>query len=371
MAAKGSKAKPPTQHGLFETAAPITDVNNLPWIVDASLGAVEVRAPGSVYEPILLTQENIEVGPGKLEPTEELFVRDLIKHLYPAGGQPWSAQTPLQWGNREIWFKRNVESRKDSFCLRVDDSDWFYPDFILWIIDRQTRTQTFGFVDPKGLRQGAAAGWGDYKIVSTLYMPHVVERLLGADGLRVSYEGDDWTFRIRGVLVSTSSYASLSEHAKFAVHNDHEKPVAPTLDDFRHGRIVFQERRNEYIGQMLALLTQDTLLDQTFRRAAALFDADSYFAPIDEADHDLLIRRHMLGDGCTECSFIQDVVRDYLKFPDPAQAAAIRKRKAAEKLGGYASEGRLFGLGAEKATALHQHPTPCTELWKRMLAAGS
>lgn len=130
-----------------------------------------------------------------------------------------------------------------------------------------------------------------------------------------------------GVLVSTSSYASLSEQAKFAVHNDHEKQTAPTLDDFRHGRIVFQERRDEYVGQMLALLTQDTLLDQAFKRAAALFDTDSYFTPLDEADHDLLIRRHMLGDGCTECNFIQDIVRDYLKFPDPAQAAAIRKSK--------------------------------------------
>lgn len=368
MAVKG---KPPTQHGLFETTPPITDVNNLPWIVDASLGTVEVRAPGSVYEPILLTQQNIEVGPGKLEPTEELLVRDLVKHLYPDGGQPWSAHTPLRWGEREIWFKRNVENRRDSFCLRVDDSDWFYPDFILWIIDRQTRTQTFGFVDPKGLRQGAPAGWGDYKVVSTLYMPHVVERQLGADGLRVSYEGDEWTFRIRGVLVSTSSYASLSEQAKFAVLNHHDKPMAPTLDDFRHGRIVFQERRKEYIGQMLELLTTDTLLDQAFKRTAALFDADSYFVPSDEGDHDLLIRRHMLGDTCKECDFIHDVVRDNLKFPDPAQAAAIRRRKAAEKLGGYASEGRLFGLGAEKAAALHQHPTPCAELWKRMLAAGS
>lgn len=366
MAVKAGKAH--MQHGLFEASAQITDVNNLPWIVDASLGAIEVRAPGSVYEPILLTpqQEHIEVRPGKLDEREELFVRDLIKYLYPHGGQPWSAQTPLKWEGREIWFKRNVENRKDSFCLRVDDSDWFYPDFILWIIDRTTRTQTFGFVDPKGLQLGIGKGWGDYKVVSTLYMPHVVERQLGGDGLKVAYEGEEWTFRIRGVLVSTTSYASLSEQAKFAAHNEHDKLVAPSVEDFRHGRIVFQERRQEYIGQMLDLLIQDSVLDEGLKRVAALFDTSSYFVPEDELDHDLLVRSRALGDACTESDFVQDVVRDTLKFPDPAQAAAMRKRRAAERLGRYASEGKLLGLGAEKAAALYNHPTPCAELWKRM-----
>lgn len=370
MAAKGSKGKAPVQHGLFEASAQITDVNNLPWIVDASLGAIEVRAPGSVYEPILLTphQQNVEVRPGKLDEREEQFVRDLIKHLYPHGGQPWSAQTPLKWGDREIWFKRNVENRKDSFCLRVDDSDWFYPDFILWIIDRSTRTQTFGFVDPKGLQLGIGKGWGDYKVVSTLYMPHVVERQLGVDGLTVAYEGEEWTFRIRGVLVSTTSYASLSEQAKFAAHNEHGKLVAPSLEDFRHGRIVFQERKQEYIGEMLNLLVQDSVLDQALKRTAALFDAQSYFTPMDELDHDLLIQRATLGDTCSESDFVQDLVRDTLKFPEPSLAAAVRGRRAAEKLGRYASKGKLLGLGAEKAATLHGHPTPCAELWKRMQA---
>lgn len=368
MAVKGGKGKVPVQQGLFEASAQIADVNNLPWIVDASLGAIEVRAPGSVYEPILLTpqQEHIEVRPGKLDEREELFVRDLIRHLYPHGGQPWSAQTPLQWGEREIWFKRNVENRKDSFCLRVDDSDWFYPDFILWIIDRAARTQTFGFVDPKGLQLGIGKGWGDYKVVSTLYMPHVVERQLGVDGLKVAYEGAEWTFRIRGVLVSTTSYANLSEQAKFAAHNEHAKLAAPSVEDFRHGRIVFQERRHEYIGQMLDLLIQDSVLDEALKRAAALFDAGGYFVAADELDHDLLIRRQALGEACSESDCVQDLVRDILKFPDPTQAAAMRGRRAAEQLGRYASEGKLLGLGAEKATALYNHPAPCAELWRRM-----
>lgn len=119
---------------------------------------------------------------------------------------------------------------------------------------------------------------------------------------------------------------------------------------------------------MLDLLVQDSVLDQALKRTAALFDAQSYFTPHDEQDHDLLIQRATLGDTCSESDFVQDLVRDTLKFPDPSLAAAVRGRRAAEKLGRYASKGKLLGLGAEKAATLHGHPTPCAELWKRMQA---
>ena len=210
------KPAQPVQGGLFGASLSCPDIDNLPLIVEPQ-GSIEVLAPGSVYQPLLLSprQDDIDVGPGKLDEHEEAFVRDLIRRLYPAGNHPKSDKTPLKWGNKEIWLKRNLEKRDESFRLRVDDSDWFYPDFIVWILDYESRTQTFGFVDPKGLTVGAGGGWSDYKIVSTLYMPHVVERQLAASGQKVEFEGEEWTFRIRGVLVSTSSFASLSTQASF------------------------------------------------------------------------------------------------------------------------------------------------------------
>ena len=180
------KPAQPVQGGLFGASLSCPDIDNLPLIVEPQ-GSIEVLAPGSVYQPLLLSprQDDIDVGPGKLDEHEEAFVRDLIRRLYPAGNHPKSDKTPLKWGNKEIWLKRNLEKRDESFRLRVDDSDWFYPDFIVWILDYESRTQTFGFVDPKGLTLGAGGGWSDYKIVSTLYMPHVVERQLAASGQKV------------------------------------------------------------------------------------------------------------------------------------------------------------------------------------------
>lgn len=162
-------------------------------------GAYEVRAPGSVYQPVLLTPgQGIDVGPGKLDENEEKFVRDLIRYLYKGLDPPKSDKTPLQWGDKEVWLKRNIEKNDRSFRLRVDESNWYYPDFIIWILDKATKTQTFGFVDPKGLAIGAAGGWQDYKIVATLYVPHVVEQQLNTSDQQVAWEEGKWNFRHSG-----------------------------------------------------------------------------------------------------------------------------------------------------------------------------
>ncbi|MFZ4535081.1 hypothetical protein [Propionivibrio sp.] len=365
-----NKPKLPVQNGLFEGGITCPDVQNLPWIIDhRGIDTVEVRVPGSVFQPVLLKphQQNIEVGPGKLDAHEEQFVRDLVNYLYPHGGQPWSEQTPLKWGDSEIWLKRNIEKRKDSFCLRVDDSDWFYPDFILWILDHKTKTQTFGFVDPKGMIIGAGKGWADYKIVCTLYMPHVLERQLAESNQQVEYQGETWKFRVRGALVSTAPFASLVAQGKFRVLDNSDTMVAPTQEEFRRGRIAFQKQGDtSYIKDTLDLLTTDSVLDDLLARTALLFDRNhTYFTPQSESDYDLLIRKDNLRDTDSESAFVQNIVEAYLKQKDASAANAIISKRCRQQLVHYAKEGGILGFGAEKAHELRDHPTPAEELWKR------
>ncbi len=357
------KPAQPVQGGLFGASLSCPDIDNLPLIVEPQ-GSIEVLAPGSVYQPLLLSprQDDIDVGPGKLDEHEEAFVRDLIRRLYPAGNHPKSDKTPLKWGNKEIWLKRNLEKRDESFRLRVDDSDWFYPDFIVWILDYESRTQTFGFVDPKGLTVGAGGGWSDYKIVSTLYMPHVVERQLAASGQKVEFEGEEWTFRIRGVLVSTSSFASLSTQAKFNINDADGKSAAPSEADFKRGRIVFQKPDTAYIDDVLELLTQDSAVDHLLSLSALLFDNSTYFTPSGELEHDLALRHDEHSQ--TESEFVASLIRDYLRQDEKGQHGswAIKNRK--RQLMDYAAEGK-WGFGAEKVSDIRDHPAPCEELWKR------
>ena len=359
--ARKSKS-PPTQSGLFGADVTCPDLHNLPLILEPR-GAYEVFAPGSVYQPVLLTpgESRIDVGPGKLDAHEEQFVRDLIHWLYPSGNPPRSEKTPLAWNGREVWLKRNIEKDPRSFRLRVDDSDWFYPDFIVWIVDPATRTQTFGFIDPKGLALGTPEGWADYKIVATLYMPHVVASQLGEQP--VEYQGERWRFRIRGVLVSTSPFEQLREHAKFDLRNDRDENAPPTEADFQRARIVFQSANPAYIDRVLRLLTEDTPFDPIAQAAVRLHHAPDAFLPGGEVDYDLRLRREAAPNG-TETAFLGALLRDYLK-PDTVGVfgSSVRKRRRGELLN-YARKGRL-GLGAEKAADITDHPTPCEELWRR------
>ncbi|MDG4554307.1 MAG: hypothetical protein P9E24_08670 [Candidatus Competibacter sp.] len=350
------------QNGLFGADIACPDLHNLPLILEPR-GAYEVFAPGSVYQPVLLTpgEARIDVGPGKLDAHEEQFVRDLIHWLYPAGNPPRSEKTPLAWNGREVWLKRNIEKDPRSFRLRMDDSDWFYPDFIVWIVDPATRTQTFGFIDPKGLALGTPEGWADYKIVATLYMPHVVALQLGEQP--VEYQGERWRFRIRGVLVSTSPFEQLREHAKFDLRNDRDENAPPTEADFQRARIVFQRANLAYIEQVLRLLMEDTSFDAIAQAAARLHRAPDAFQPGGEVEYDLLLRREAAPNG-TETAFLGALSRDYLK-PDAAGVfgSGVKKRRRGELLD-YAKNG-LMGLEAEKAADIAGHPTPCAELWRR------
>lgn len=363
MSSKSKKNQ--LQPGLFGSTPECPDIRNLPCIVDPH-GKVEVWAPGSVYQPLLLTPGGgVTAGPGSLDENEERFVRHLIKRLYPAGDHPKSEKSPLMWQGREVWFKRNIEKDPRSFRLRVDDSDWFYPDFIIWILDRETKIQTFGFVDPKGLAIGAAGGWSDFKIVSTIYMPHVVDLQLGEQSESLEYEGEEWTFRVRGVLVSTSSLESLASHAKFRLRDEMGNGVAPTEDDFKRARIVFQRNDVGYIDAVLDLLMHDTEMDKIVEAAAHLHHAPDTFELGDEVSYDLALRLDESDQSETE--FVGSLLEDYLKPDGSGKLGACVQRSRRGYLLDYAKEG-ILGLGAEKASSVRDNLTPCAELWKRKQA---
>jgi len=360
--------KGPVQIGLFhedEIFTTCTDVDNLPLIMKPS-GSFEVLAPGSIYQPVLLTpnQKDILVGPGTLDKHEADFVRHLIQYLYPNGDHPKSRKTPLAWEGRDVWLKRNIEKDPSSFRLRLDESDWFYPDFILWILDHENRIQTLGFVDPKGLAIGAAGGWSDYKILSTIYMPHVVERQLArCEKPVVDRDGNEWQFRIRGVIVSTSPFEALREHKKFLLNTEDLGGADPQEEDYERARIVFQkDDPDTYIPKVLSLLTVDNSIDGIMKRAAEVRELGEAFSPWHEFDYDLALRN---SEGQqTDSEYVGSILRNYLKLDDFGNFGGFARERCKHELFKQAKAGRL-GFGSEKASRMAEHPTPCEELWKR------
>ncbi|MBS0215401.1 MAG: hypothetical protein JSR50_06540 [Proteobacteria bacterium] len=318
----------PVQGGLLGTALHCPVVEQLPLVTD-DRGELEVLAPGHLYQPLLLKpgSGDIEIHPGALEKNERKFVVDLVKRLYPDGSPPQALGAPLKWGKREIHLRRNLDKDAGSFRLRVDDSDWYYPDFIIWIIDREQRIQTFGFVDPKGLYSAASGGWGDYKVVSTTYMPHVIEQQIQVAGNTIDIDGDKWAFRIRGVLVSVSSLAQLQQEAKFKVGAADGTDAVPNKEAFRRGRIVFNEDRN-YIDEVLDLLVQDNDVDALLARAAAIFHSGQSPEPRDHKDAYLHIERNRQQDS--DGGFAERLLKDLLLCDDftTLNGAATHRAKA-------------------------------------------
>lgn len=314
-----------SQPNLFGERVLCPDVQNLPLIVSATSNHCEVLAPGSVYQPLLLDQQGSGVvsGPGALNRKEEKFVRDLITFLYPKKDYPKAASTPLVWGKQKIWLKRNIEKDARSFRLRVDSSDWYYPDFVIWIVDEENRTQTFGFADPKGLALGAHAGWGEYKVVSTQIVPHFLSEEIGP----VTIDGQPWTFRIRGVLISTSSFEGLCEQRKFLVRDSDDVTQRPTKEQFAQARILFQEQRAEdYIPDVLRLLTEDGELDEVLKLGAGFFGKSAPAKCTSELEADLALRHRKAR---TASDFTASIVEDYLLPGSDGRigARALQKRK--------------------------------------------
>lgn len=311
MAGKKTRKKAtPVQQGLLGGELACPDVAHLPLISDDQ-GKLEVLAPGHLYQPLLLKPGtgDIDIQPGALDDNERKFVADLVKRLYPDGAPPRALGAPLKWGKREIHLRRNLDKDSGSFRLRVDDSDWYYPDFILWIIDREERVQTFGFVDPKGLYSQAPGGWGDHKVVSTTYLPHVIEQQLGVAGHAIDIDGAAWRFRIRGVLLSTSSWDQLQQQAKFKVSDASNVDVTPPKSAMRRGRIVFQQDA-DYIEQVLDLLVNDMEVDTLLQRAAVLFHSAVPPSPRDHRDAYLHIEHRRQADG--QGPFAERLIKDLL-----------------------------------------------------------
>lgn len=88
---------------------------------------------------------NFNLEPSLLDAESEmLFLNDLKQAL-----QDGSLKQVI--GDKEIYLLRNLNHKKHGVGFALAGS--FFPDFLLWLVDKSTGKQFLTFVDPKGLRQ--------------------------------------------------------------------------------------------------------------------------------------------------------------------------------------------------------------------------
>lgn len=107
-------------------------------------GLLTDKIGNHIYEPLLrenklVLTEDVKLTPDKLNDGEKKFVKDFAAYL---------KEKPENFKDFDVYLMRNVESLKSIGIYLNDDSEVFYPDFIMWLV---TKNKVYiNFIDPKG-----------------------------------------------------------------------------------------------------------------------------------------------------------------------------------------------------------------------------
>ena len=97
-----------------------------------------------LFFPLFIKFENADefsTEPIGLEESESSFVIDFKKYLL---------DNSYNLSKYDFILLRNIDRKGIGFLLE-NNGNYFYPDFILWVVDNNLKEQKIVFVDPKGL----------------------------------------------------------------------------------------------------------------------------------------------------------------------------------------------------------------------------
>lgn len=107
-----------------------------------------------LYVPLLLKEkmgttkqkgEGLSLTPPGLVESEAQFVRDLRDY--------WEQEKDKSLAGKEVYLLRNLSRGRG---IGFFEGRGFYPDFILWLLDRTTNKQCIVFIEPHGMLHAAA-----------------------------------------------------------------------------------------------------------------------------------------------------------------------------------------------------------------------
>lgn len=169
----------------------------------------------SVFVPLLLEEggilkkEDVSISPPALNKGEESFLEGLRNYLN---------ENPEILDYYDIVLLRNEAREGVGFML-----DWgeFYPDFILWIREKEGNRMDIVFVEPKGLKM-----LGD--VLNNEKIIFLSEGL--RETLRKQYE--NWQVEVKGFILSTTPYEELQRgQASIKSKEEYEEKDILFLED--------------------------------------------------------------------------------------------------------------------------------------------
>jgi hypothetical protein len=184
-----------------------------------------------LYLPLLVSQWPIEaMAPPGLNEGELQFVKDLRRFLQNNQGQ---------FEGKELFLLRNLSRGKGIgfFAASIDSS--FYPDFILWIVDKCEQWITF--IDPHGLIH--AAGLSDHKIQLFSLLKELEAKLQASTA--------DLTVHITSFIVAPNTYHEIATTSWVGDY---------TEEEFENSQVLFQDSDGAYIEKCIRKILHNPIL---------------------------------------------------------------------------------------------------------------
>lgn len=135
----GATTKQKTEKELNQEIADFTKT-----IRDIENALIIDKIGNHIYEPLLrenklVLKDDVKLTPDKLNDGEKKFIKDFATYI---------KEKPEKFKYFDVYLMRNVESLKSIGIYLNDDSEVFYPDFIMWLIGKNK--VHINFIDPKG-----------------------------------------------------------------------------------------------------------------------------------------------------------------------------------------------------------------------------
>jgi superfamily II DNA or RNA helicase len=174
----------------------------------------------SVFVPLLLEKEGISISPPGLNEGERRFLEGLRDFLN---------ENRKLLDEYHIALLRNEAREGVGFML-----DWgeFYPDFILWIREKEGNRIYIVFIEPKGLKM-----LGD--VLNNEKIIFLSEGLRGT--FKKQYE--NWQIEVKGFILSTTPYEELQRGQASEKSKEYEEKNILFLEDPEWVKKLFESLR--------------------------------------------------------------------------------------------------------------------------------
>ncbi|MBN2420188.1 MAG: DEAD/DEAH box helicase family protein [Deltaproteobacteria bacterium] len=188
-----------------------------------------------LYSPIAVWKrgkkyQEIKTVPVKLNEGETRFLEHLRQYLK-------SVADKLK--GKEIYVLRNLSQRGVGFFI---ESSSFYPDFILWVIER--KKQNIFFLDPKGIRM-----LGNFKDDKIVFCSETIQEINGAIQEKIEKEKLKMTVRLDAFILSVSKFSDIE--ASWGTRN-------ATKEDFKDNHVLFVEDDKAYLNELFGDILENS-----------------------------------------------------------------------------------------------------------------